>query len=228
LAVVDFELHWSFAARRRDARTTICSRAVGESGIEWFGIMRHAQAYRPHLGPNEIARGPDGLSRTGVREATAVADRLAETMLARTADAPDWTISNIHVLYAPTAPARETAALVAAAINKHWADLVRRGERENLSGSVGPAAVEVTEVAQLDPEGPGLTSVQLADGWSDVAGGEGPPPGLELKIGHDPQLTRRLHAELAAGRTVLTRRLAGRTSLERRRQWFVVAAGGRS
>lgn len=104
--------------------------------------MRHAQAYRPHLGPKEIARRPDGLSRTGIREAAAVADRLAETVLARTADAPDWTIGNIHVLYAPTAPARETAAIVEAAINNHWAELVMRAEEQaGVAGSVGPAEV---------------------------------------------------------------------------------------
>ena len=156
------------------------------------------------------------MSRTGIREAAAVADRLAETVLARTTDFPDWTIGNIHVLYAPTAPARETAALVAAAINKQWADshLVMRAA--NLAGVVGcvePAEVGVTEAAQLYPDGPGLTSAELADEWREIVGGEGPAQ-LVLMIGHDPQMTRRLHGELAVGRT-FTRRLANRTSLER-------------
>jgi phosphohistidine phosphatase SixA len=197
--------------------------------MEWFGIMRHAEAHRPHRGPDEIARGPDGLSRTGIREAAAVADRLAESVFAQAADAPARTIGDIHVLYAPTAPARDTAALVAAAINKNWANLARRAvARAGVRGSVKPAEVRVTKTARLAPDGPGLTSAQVAEKWSEIVGREGPPmPKLVLTIGHDPQVTRRLQGELAAGRT-FTRRLATRTSLERGEVAMVRRRDGRT
>ncbi len=83
------------------------------------------------------------------------------------------------------------------------------------AGSVAPADVGVTEAAQLDPDACGVTSVDLANKWGQIVAGEDTLPKMVLIVGHDPQVTRELHAELAVGRTRLTRRLAGRTSLER-------------
>lgn len=189
--------------------------AVAGCPIEWFGIMRHAQAYRPHLGPSEIARRADGLSSTGIREAAAVANRLAETVLGQGEDAPSWTIADIHLFYAPTPVGRETAAIVAAAINAHWAHVVATSRRNDVSNAESSQEVGATELAELHPEAPATTtSVQLAEQWPDLVGSNAAPPRLLLVIGHDPQVTRRLHAELETGRT-LTRRLARRTSLER-------------
>ena len=186
--------------------------AVREPGdIEWYAIMRHPQAYRSHLGPDEMARRPDGLSRTGIREAEAVADRLAETMLSMGADGSSRTPSEIHVLHAPTQVARDTAALVAVAINKRWVDLVRRALR---TAGGDCADVRISEANDLNPDGPQLRVADLAKKWREIVQERHPNVRAVLTIGHDPQVTRLLHLELSTGRT-LTRRLAHRTSLDR-------------
>lgn len=103
----------------------------------------------------------------------------------------------------------------AAAINAHWAHLVSTNRRKDVSTGGSSREVGVTELAELDLEAPVInTSIQLAEQWPQLVGSNAPPPRLLLVIGHDPQVTRRLHAELQTGRK-LTRRLARRTSLER-------------
>jgi phosphohistidine phosphatase SixA len=183
----------------------------GEASIEWFGIMRHAQAYRSHLGDDEVGRGPEGLSRTGVCEAEVVGDRLAETVLSLDKDGSHWTAADILVLHAATEVARETAELVALGINEHWAALVASHVRPNAPEG---AEVLMIEMAALHPDVEQLRSSKLAETWRQISSQTHPGARAVLIVGHDPQVTRLLHEELAADRR-LTRRLAGRTALDR-------------
>jgi phosphohistidine phosphatase SixA len=183
----------------------------GDAGIEWFGIMRHAQAYRSHLGDDEIGRRPEGLSRTGIGEAEAVADRLAETVLSLEKDGSYWTAADILVLHAATEVARETAELVTLGINEHWAALVASDMRPTAPEG---AEVLLIDMAALHPDGEQLRSPKLAETWRQISSQTHPGARAVLIVGHDPQVTRLLHEELATDRR-FTRRLAGRTALDR-------------
>src|SRR5262245_46965331 len=160
---------------------------MSDRRIQRLGLMRHAQANRPSLEPEERFPHRVGLSRTGVREACAVADRLAETVLA---DGTNRTVGNILILYAPTEPARETAEVIAEAINMRWAEssnqLEQAARLAEPTGNITPATVGTKVVKELAPAGPGLSSREAFEKWGEIVGETMPDKLIVIAVGHDP------------------------------------------
>ncbi|HEU0213170.1 MAG TPA: hypothetical protein VFR13_03725 [Jiangellaceae bacterium] len=139
---------------------------------QWTAIMRHGQAFRPGMDPQERERG-SALTKAGQRAAAAVGARLAETLAELDVDPGDLTIA-----CAPSPEAKDTAVELAGAL---------------------PGVGAIRELDLLAPASwPAQSSETAEQRWDEIRKDVGDGRALVL-VGHDPQTSWLLH-HLVAGR----------------------------
>ncbi len=155
--------------------------------------MRHAESADPWDVP-ESSPHPE-LSDDGLKEARAVARRMAGTIRSLTDD-----VSQVGIVHPPTGPAAATAAIVAEALADRFAD------------------VDGTPVAPITWPSDHLRSNRLKPAAgalvSAIPKGADTPDVL-IAVGHDPELGHQLHKELAFGASRVRARVATRIPLRR-------------
>jgi phosphohistidine phosphatase SixA len=128
----------------------------------WTAIMRHGQAFRPGMDPQERDRG-SALTKAGRRAAASVGARLAEALAELDLEPADVTIA-----CAPSPEAKDTAAEVASAL---------------------PGVGAIRELDLLAPTSwPAHSDETAKQRWDQISKDVGDGTALIL-VGHDPQMS---------------------------------------
>jgi phosphohistidine phosphatase SixA len=143
---------------------------------EWTGIMRHGEAFRPGMDPDERDRG-SALTKAGRREAASVGARLAETL-----DELNLSAGEVTIVCAPSPEANDTARALAG----------------QLPG--------VRAISPLDLLAPTTwtrhSGETAADRWSKISTASTAVSDTKalVLVGHDPQMSWLLHHLVARRR----------------------------